>query len=98
VRDPAFGEADASFESVRSDDELRRGDTDHAALAAVATRTGGRLFGADDWERLQAALPERARASDESVVETVWDRPAAFVLVLILLGFEWVGRRVLRLV
>ena len=98
ARDPAFGEAEAAFDSVRSDDELRRGDTDHAALAAVATRTGGRILGGDEWERLRAALPERARASDESVVETVWDRPAAFVCVLLLLGFEWIGRRVLRLV
>ncbi len=98
ARDPAFGEVEASFESIRSDDELRRGDTDHAALASLAERTRGRVVAPGDWAALVPLLPERARITDESVVETVWDRPAALVLLLLLLGAEWTGRRILRLV
>ncbi|MEY5060277.1 MAG: hypothetical protein RIS45_198, partial [Planctomycetota bacterium] len=43
-------------------------------------------------------LPRRARETDESVLKALWDTPAALTLVLLLLGFEWTGRRILRLV
>jgi len=47
---------------------------------------------------LAALLPQRAREIDESVLRTLWDTPAALALLLALLGLEWIGRRVLRLV
>jgi hypothetical protein len=32
------------------------------------------------------------------VLRTLWDSPAALAAILLLLGCEWIGRRVLRLV
>ncbi|MEY4117616.1 MAG: hypothetical protein RLZZ116_944 [Planctomycetota bacterium] len=96
--DPAFGSASAAFEVVRRDDELRRGDADHAALAELARRTGGEMLDASTIAKLPELLPRRARETDESVLKALWDTPAALTLVLLLLGFEWIGRRILRLV
>lgn len=96
--DPVFGKAEAGFEVVRSDDELRRGDADHATLAMLAQRTGGRTIDATSVRDLPDLLPMRAREVDESVLRSMWDTPAAFSLLLVLLGLEWTGRRLLRLV
>jgi len=96
--DPAFGSASAAFEVVRRDDELRRGDADHAALAELARRTGGELLDASTVAKLPELLPRRARETDESVLKALWDTPAALAALLLLLGFEWIGRRILRLV
>ncbi|MFZ4749738.1 MAG: hypothetical protein ACOYMM_04420 [Phycisphaerales bacterium] len=96
--DPAFGRASAAFEVVRRDDELRRGDTDHEALAEIARRTGGQVLDASSLADLARILPRRARETDESVLRALWDTPAALALLLTLLGLEWIGRRLLRLV
>jgi hypothetical protein len=47
---------------------------------------------------LPKLLPRRARETDESVLKALWDTPAALAAVVVLLGLEWIGRRVLRLV
>jgi hypothetical protein len=96
--DPSFGSADAPFEVVRADDELRRGDADHETLALLATRTKGKVLGGDTIEELPRLLPARAREIDESLLESLWDTPLAFGMLLLLLALEWTGRRLLRLV
>lgn len=96
--DPSFGSAEAPFEVVRADDELRRGDADHEALALLAARTKGRTLGAATIEELPRLLPARAREIDESLLESLWDTPLAFGMLLLLLALEWTGRRLLRLV
>jgi hypothetical protein len=96
--DPSFGSADAPFEVVRADDELRRGDADHETLALLATRTKGKVLGGDTIEELPRLLPARAREIDESLFESLWDTPLAFGMLLFLLALEWTGRRLLRLV
>ena len=96
--DPAFGRAEGAFEVVRRDDELRRGDTDHALLAEIARRTGGAVLDERSIAGLAELLPDRSRETDESVLRTLWDSPAALVALLVLLGLEWIGRRVLLLV
>jgi hypothetical protein len=96
--DPSFGRASAAFEVVRRDDELRRGDADHEALADLSKRTSGRALDAQSITTLPELLPRRARETDESVMRTMWDTPGALAALLLLLGLEWIGRRLLRLV
>lgn len=96
--DPAFGRIETAFEVVRADDELRRGDTDHAALADLARRTGGQLHDSASLSGLAEILPLRARETDESVERTIWDTWIALTALLALLAIEWSGRRLLRLV
>jgi len=96
--DPAFGNLEAAFEVVRADDELRRGDTDHAALSDLSQRTGGQVLSLDSLRGLAELLPLRARETDESVERTIWDTWIALTTLLVLLAIEWCGRRLLRLV
>ncbi|MFM1866646.1 MAG: hypothetical protein RL591_54 [Planctomycetota bacterium] len=96
--DPAFGHLEAAFEVVRADDELRRGDTDHAALSDLSQRTGGQVLSLESLRGLAELLPLRARETDESVERTIWDTWIALTTLLVLLAIEWCGRRLLRLV
>lgn len=98
ANDPAFGSSEAPFEVVRADDEMRRGDADHETLAKLAERSGGRALDGEGLRELPALLPLRAREIDESVLRSIWDTPAAFAILLVLLAAEWTGRRLLRLV
>jgi hypothetical protein len=96
--DPSFGRAESAFEVVRRDDELRQGDTDHAALEELARRTGGQMLDGSMIADLPRLLPQRSREIDQSQMRSLWDTSAALTLLLILLGSEWIGRRLLRLV
>jgi len=96
--DPSFGRVETSFEVVRADDELRRGDTDHQALSDLALRTGGRMHDSQSLQGLAEVLPLRARETDESVERSIWDTWLALTALLLLLALEWSGRRLLRLV
>ena len=96
--DPSFGRVESAFEVVRRDDELRRGDADHEALAELSKRTGGQTLDAQTISTLPDLLPRRARETDESVLKALWDTPAALAAIILLLGLEWIGRRLLRLV
>jgi len=80
------------------DDELRRPETDHALLAELAAATGGQVLEADRLGELPELLPNRAVRTLNPLRERIWDTPLAFILVLVLLSVEWIGRKVLRLV
>ena len=89
----------AEIEAWQNDDELRRPETDHPLLAALAQQTGGGVVKPDELDKLATLLPRRevrlALAPDE---QPLWDSPLALLLVLGLLACEWVGRRLIRLV
>ncbi|GAB4550178.1 MAG: hypothetical protein Tsb0013_11820 [Phycisphaerales bacterium] len=79
-------------------DELRRPETDHAALRALATETGGTVVEPDDAASLTDLFPNRQLRVRTEVTESLWDTPLALLLVLVLVTCEWVGRRLLRFV
>lgn len=80
------------------EDEMRRPQTDHAALAELAQATGGRVLTGAELKDLATILPNReVRLLGTPEVETLWDKPIALLVLLLLLGAEWIGRRLLRL-
>ncbi len=80
------------------EDEMRRPQTDHAALAELAQATGGRVLTGAELKDLGTILPNReVRLLGTPEVETLWDKPIALLALLLLLGAEWIGRRLLRL-
>jgi hypothetical protein len=92
------GDSSARVEVWRSDDELRRPQTDHPALAALSEATGGRVLTPGELGQLPRLLPDRSlKIAGEPEVHTLWDTPLALLLLLTLLTAEWVGRRLLRL-
>lgn len=96
---PEAARASVEIEAFTSDDELRRPETDHAALAELAEQTGGRVLKPADLGRLEELLPRRdvriTLAPDE---HPLWDTPGALLALLLLFTAEWVGRRLIRLV
>lgn len=81
----------------RSDDEMRYPAADHATLAELADRTGGKVFTKADLPTLPESIDNRARRTPADISEPLWNTPLAFALLIILLTIEWIGRKVLGL-
>lgn len=98
VTDPSLADYDlrADVDVFSPDDELRRPETDHDLLRSIAAETGGEVIDADGLAEL-ANLPNRAVRTSNPLTERLWDTPLVFILVLLLLTGEWIGRKVLRL-
>jgi hypothetical protein len=80
------------------EDELRRPQTDHPALASLASATGGRTLTLADLATLPQVLPNRElRILGTPDIETLWDKPFVLVLLISLLAVEWIGRRLIKL-
>jgi len=88
----------ARLEVVAPDDELRFPQADHAALETIASETGGRVLDAAALRDLSSLLPNReVRTLGTPDIETLWDKPIVFALLLALLAIEWIGRRLIKL-
>ncbi len=79
------------------DDELRRPETDHPLLVALAGETGGHVVWPKDLDGLPALLPNRSVRTINPLTERIWDTPLAFGLILLVLAAEWIGRKAARL-
>lgn len=100
LRDPALTgiNPDADVEVFTPDDEMRRPETDHALLQSLADATGGRMLQPEQIDELPELLPNRELRTVNPLTERIWDSPLFFVLIVLALTAEWVGRKVLRLV
>jgi hypothetical protein len=80
------------------DDELRRPETDHAVLANLSGQSGGQILPVARLADLPDLLPKReVHISGTPDIQTLWDKPLFFIMLLTLLAVEWIGRRLLRL-
>jgi hypothetical protein len=100
ITDPDLADLDlvAPVEIFAPDDELRRPETDHRLLADLAAATEGEVLDSSSVDRLPEILPNREVRTLNPLRERIWDTPLAFILVLVALTAEWVGRRLLRLI
>jgi|CXWL01.1.fsa_nt_gi hypothetical protein len=81
-----------------SDDELRDPRTDHALLAKLASETSGQVVPLTRLGELPGMLPNREiRLLGTPRTESLWDKPMVWMLLVTLLGLEWVIRRLIRL-
>ncbi|HUG42042.1 MAG TPA: glutamine amidotransferase [Longimicrobiales bacterium] len=62
-------------------------------LERIAAETGGRFYAAADVGRLPEDLTYTARGVTVVEEKELWDMPAAFLLILLLLAAEWMLRR-----
>ncbi len=91
------GPLERIVEVVRTDSELAHPESDHAQLTDIATRTGGAVVQPTELARLAEILPKRSLNREQSIVDPLWNSPAALLLLLFLLSTEWIGRKWLRL-
>lgn len=88
----------ATVEVRDRDDELRDVTADHLALARLSDSSGGRVLRPEDIGRLSELLPNREiRTAGPSAIETLWDKPIVWAVLLVLLAAEWIARRLMRL-
>jgi hypothetical protein len=88
----------ASVRVVAPEDEMRRPQADHEALANLAQETGGKVLATNALATLPEVLPNRElRLLAAPTIETLWDKPIVLIALLALLAAEWIGRRLLRL-
>lgn len=102
VDDPALAGLglDAEVEVLSPDDEQQRPAADHAMLAQIAAAAGERgiVTQPDGLGRALRELPRLDRVIEgEPEVRTLWDRPIVLILLVLLLGLEWIGRRLISL-
>lgn len=97
VASPRTGNMEQFVKVIRSDIELAHPETDHPQLVDLATRTSGVVLAPSEIERLAQLLPKRATNLERAILDPIWNSPAAFSVIILLLFVEWVGRRWLRL-
>jgi hypothetical protein len=91
-------EVATAVEVLLPDDELRTPQTDHDLLTRLAEATGGEVVPPEQFGTIPARLPNRElRLLGTPDVETLWDKAAVWVLLMLLMACEWVGRRVIKL-
>lgn len=67
-------------------------------LRRLADETGGKFFAADDTSKLAEALSLSGRGVTVVEEKDLWDMPVLFLLLIALMGSEWVYRRARGLV
>ena len=73
-------------------------DTNHELLSNLSQSTGGEVITPAELTKVRELLPNRGvRLIGTPEEETLWDTPLALILLLVLVTFEWVGRRLIRL-
>ena len=88
----------ANLDVAAPDDELRTPQADHAFLASLALATGGRVLLPSELSQLPTLLPNReVTLLGTPETETLWDKPAVWVLLMLLVATEWMGRRLIKL-
>lgn len=93
---------EARVEVSLPEDELRRPQADHALLASLAAHTSGRVLTPSDIlagkVQLADLLPNRERRTLTTPdIETLWDKPFPWIVLISLLAAEWLIRRLVRL-
>lgn len=79
--------------------ELVRPQTDRAALARMATQTGGEVLELSEaGVRLPSLIPSAARVVPVETVRPLWDAPLVLILFVGLIVCEWVARKLLGMV
>ena len=83
---------------VQPDDEFRNPDTNHELLSDIAATTGGRVLTPDSIDNLPSLLPNREVLVQNPIVVPIWNSGTMFLLLLGLFTFEWMGRRLIRMI
>ncbi len=62
-------------------------------MKALADESGGRSYTLEDFERLGREIGRAGLEYARTVELDIWNHPAVFIILLILLGIEWTWRR-----
>ena len=88
----------ATVEVESKQNELAQPQTNHELLQQIAIQTGGKVIEPNELNKIATMLPNRSVRTLNPLLEAIWDSPLAFILIVLLLTGEWVGRRIIGLV
>ncbi|MBG83469.1 MAG: hypothetical protein CMJ40_02860 [Phycisphaerae bacterium] len=77
--------------------EYRNLDTDHGLLELISRETGGSVLNPDSMNLLPDALPNRDVLIENPIRVSIWNSGFFFLVLILLLGFEWALRRMVRM-
>ena len=90
--------AEARFSATRAGNEYRDARRNDALLQRLAAATGGVAHRPGDWDGLVASLATQQRGARLLQRHELWDMPAIFLALTLLLIGEWALRRRVNLV
>ncbi len=74
--------------------EMRRVEPDHDLLKQLASRTGGLAVGVGEIGRISEHLEDRRVHIPDDVARPLWDTKLVLILFTLIIGTEWVWRKV----
>ena len=77
--------------------EMSNTGTDHDFLRRISRETGGITVSPDDLSGLLDVIPDRSIISTSTLRNPLWNRWWMFCIPILILGMEWMGRRLFRL-
>jgi hypothetical protein len=97
-QDSELAQITARVRVLDAADEQRVLDSDHELLKRLTRETGGQMIESVEFGSIPELMPNRMRTVvSEPTRASLWDRPVVLAVLVLLLGAEWVGRRILRL-
>lgn len=87
-----------TFRIVQKSLEAREPEPDHDVLQQLATQTGGRRFFLDEIDEIPALIEDRSVEIPHDRVESIWDSKLAAGLFVLIMGVEWLVRKLTGLV
>lgn len=99
VVEPVLDELQLSsvIEVIQHGDEMQEVRPDHIRLYQLAEQTGGKVVGIDELDTLVKTVTSRATATSNDLSEPLARSPMTFLVIIVLLTTEWVGRKLVRL-
>lgn len=77
--------------------EYRNPEVDHESLEQLSRITNGHTIDPMDIDRIFDLIPDRSITEIDVQKTTLWDAPFIFILAMVLLLIEWIGRRLHRM-
>lgn len=87
-----------TFRVVQKSLESREPEPDHDVLLQLATQTGGRRFFIDEIGELPSMIEDRSVEIPHDRFESIWDSKLAAGLFVLIIGVEWLVRKLTGLV
>ncbi|MCJ8330549.1 MAG: hypothetical protein MJH11_11260 [Lentisphaeria bacterium] len=73
--------------------ELHFLSLDKTYMKQVARSTGGQFYTLDKMERIYSQLKPRVRVENKEKIYRLWDMKIVFLLLIVVLSFEWIWRK-----
>ena len=84
------------IEIVDSTDELIDISSNKEYVLLLASQTNGKVISVKKIDTLLESIPSRAQIIPDDITETLYRSPAIYLMLTLLLGSEWFGRKFMK--